>query len=84
MFCATRSVDRIDFLKLDVEGAELRPARCRRLALAQEHDGDIFEFNDLDPAVGATGGALMPMARYLGEFGLRYVCVYTDTVTLPE
>ena len=25
-----------------------------------------------------SGGLLMPIARYLGKFGLRYACTYTD------
>lgn len=78
-FCASHSIDCIDFLKIDVEGAELSVLKGATDMLAR---GKIlavyFEFNDLEPAPGTTGGSLMPIARYLGEFGLRYACTYTD------
>jgi FkbM family methyltransferase len=80
-FCAARSIGQIDFLKLDVEGGELRVLRGAKDMLSRKSIMAVyFEFNDLDLTVGATGGALMPIARYIGDFGLRFVCVYTDSV----
>jgi hypothetical protein len=78
-FCVSQNIERVDFLKIDVEGAELSVLRraagllTRRKILAV-----YFEFNDLEPSPGVSGGSLMPIARYLGEFGMRYACTYTD------
>lgn len=78
-FCAGESIDRIDFLKIDVEGAELSVLKGAAGMLARGKILAIyFEFNDIEPMPGATGGSLLPIARYLGEFGLQYACTYTD------
>ena len=78
-FCAGHDIDRIDFLKIDVEGAELSVLEGGAGMLARGKIMAVyFEFNDLESAPGATGGSLMPIARYLGGFGLQYACTYTD------
>jgi FkbM family methyltransferase len=78
-FCASQSIGRIDFLKIDVEGAELCVLKGGADMLSRGKISAVYlEFNDLDPAAGAIGGSLMPIARYLGDFGLRYACTYTD------
>jgi len=78
-FCATRNIEQIDFLKIDVEGAELSVLKGGKDMLSRRRIMAVyFEFNDLDPMPDLDGGALMPIARYLGDFGLRYACTYTD------
>jgi FkbM family methyltransferase len=80
-FCATQNIEQIDFLKIDVEGAELSVLRGSRNMLSRRKIMAVyFEFNDLDPMPGLDGGALMPIAHYLGVFGLRYACTYTDSL----
>lgn len=78
-FCAAENIDRIDFLKVDVEGAELSVLKGAEVMLARGRIlAAYLEFNDLEPAENASGGSLLPLARYLGQFGLRYACTYTD------
>jgi FkbM family methyltransferase len=78
-FCTRQNINRIDFLKIDVEGAELSVLKGAKDMLARRAIMAVyFEFNDLEPIAEAEGGALMPVARYLGGFGLRYACTYTD------
>ncbi|MGO9062762.1 MAG: FkbM family methyltransferase [Candidatus Binataceae bacterium] len=78
-FCSSQDVDRIDFLKIDVEGAELSVLRGGANILSRGKILAVYlEFNDLEPAPGAGGGSLMPIARYLDEYGMRYACTYTD------
>ena len=80
-FSASQEIDRIDFLKIDVEGAELSVLQGGAGMLRHGKILAIyFEFNDLEPAPDTSGGSLMPIACYLGEFGLRYACTYTDRV----
>lgn len=80
-FCADHGVAGIDLLKIDVEGAELSVLKGGAAMLA---GGGIravyFEFNDLEASLTADGGSLMPIARFLGEFGLHYACTYTDAL----
>ena len=78
-FCASHDIGRLDFLKIDVEGAELSVLKGGAGMLRRGKIMAIyFEFNDLEPEPGTSGGSLMPIARYLDEFGLRYACTYTD------
>jgi FkbM family methyltransferase len=78
-FCAMQNIAQIDFLKIDVEGAELSVLKGAKDMLSRDRIMAVyFEFNDLDPMPGASGGALVPVARYLADFGLRYACTYTD------
>lgn len=83
-FCRTEGVERIDLLKIDVEGFELSVLHGAERMLREGRIGFVYaEFNDLQPKAGAAGGALLPLAEYLHGFGLRYVATYTDFV-LPE
>jgi FkbM family methyltransferase len=80
-WCASNHIDRIDLLKIDVEGAELSVLKGGAGMLASRQIlAAYFEFNDLEPTPGMSGGSLMPVARYLSEFGLRYACSYTDSL----
>ena len=80
-FCASHGIDRLDFLKIDVEGAELSVLKGSADMLRRRKIMAVyFEFNDLEPEVGATGGSLMPVACYLDGFGFRYACTYTDSL----
>jgi FkbM family methyltransferase len=78
-FCAVQNIDQVDFLKIDAEGDELSVLNGGKDMLSRGRIMAVYmEFNDLEPMAGATGGSLVPIARYLGEFGLRYACTYTD------
>jgi FkbM family methyltransferase len=78
-FCAGQNIGRIDFLKIDVEGAELLVLKGAADMLKHGNISAVYtEFNDIESAPGTTGGSLVPIAHYLGEFGLRYACTYTD------
>lgn len=80
-FCSSNGIDRIDFLKIDVEGAELLVLRgAGRMFVDRKITAVYCEFNDLEPASDATGGALIPIATYLSRFGLNYACTYTDSL----
>lgn len=68
-------------MKIDVEGAELSVLKGGTNMLSQGRISAVYlEFNDLEPVAGASGGSLLPMAHYLGDFGLRYACTYTDSL----
>jgi FkbM family methyltransferase len=83
-FCAKHNIDHINVLKVDTEGYDLHVLRGAEVMLAQERVGFVYvEFNDVEPKEGATGGALAPIASFLGSFKLRHVASYTDFV-LPE
>jgi FkbM family methyltransferase len=78
-FCEIENIRQIDFLKIDVEGGELSVLRGSKDMLSRGRVMAVyFEFNDLDPSSGMVGGSLMPIARYLKNFGFRYACTYTD------
>lgn len=78
-FCEVHGIDQIDFLKIDVEGAELSVLKGSKDMLTQKRIIAVYcEFNDLEAIPGSGGGALMPIAHYLCEYGFRYACTYTD------
>lgn len=82
-FCADHRINRIDFLKIDVEGAELLMLKGAQGMLSAGQIMAVYcEFNDLDAAADAAGGGLIPIAHYLRDFGLRYACTYTDYLLL--
>lgn len=76
-FCADQGIDRVDLLKIDVEGFELAVLKGGPKML--EDVAFIYlEFNDLVPRDDADGGALLPIAQYLAPFGFRFAATYTD------
>jgi FkbM family methyltransferase len=80
-FCLQENIDHIGLLKIDTEGFDLFVLRGARRMLSEHRVDFVYvEFNDLYPKQGTTGGALLPIADYLSQFGLRYVTSYTDTV----
>jgi FkbM family methyltransferase len=83
-FCLEHGIDGIDVLKLDTEGSELAVIKGAERMLGSGHGYYVYtEFNDLQPQRGVSGGALIPIADLLAQFGFRYVATYTDFV-LPE
>lgn len=80
-FCVKHEINHIDLLKLDVEGAELSVLKGAQRMLRLGRIMAIYcEFNDLCSLPGSAGGALIPLADYLSNFGLRYACTYTDNL----
>jgi FkbM family methyltransferase len=80
-FCLHENVDHIGLLKIDTEGFDLFVLRGAQRMLSEHRVDFVYvEFNDLYPKQDATGGALLPIADYLSQFGLIYVTSYTDTV----
>src|SRR5262249_7971596 len=82
-YCVSNGVSLIDLLKIDVEGCELQVLNGAEKMLDKGRVAFVYaEFNDLQPKADATGGALLPLAEYLGRFGYRYIATYTDFVAL--
>lgn len=80
-FCEAEGIERIDLMKIDVEGHDLAVIRGAKQMLTENRVGFILaEFNDLLDRPGVHGGSMMPMAEILAPFGLRYVATYTDRV----
>jgi FkbM family methyltransferase len=83
-FCLEHGIDGIDVLKLDTEASELAVIKGAERMLGSGRGYYVYtEFNDLQPQRGVSGGALIPIADLLAQFGFRYVATYTDFV-LPE
>jgi FkbM family methyltransferase len=80
-FCARQGIERVDMLKIDVEGHDLAVMRGAQAMLASGQIGFVYaEFNDLLDRDGVGGGSLMPMAQLLAPLGFRYVATYTDRI----
>lgn len=78
-FCAAQEIDRIDLLKIDVEGFELSVLQGAREMLRNGKIGFIYlEYNDLHVSPSASGGSLLELGDFLREFGFRYIANYTD------
>ena len=79
--CAENGVERIDLLKVDTEGFDLFVLKGAERMLRERRIRFVYvEFNDVFAKEGTTGGALAPIAEYLGRFGMRYMVTYTDFV----
>ena len=81
VFSANQGVERIDLLKVDTEGFDLFVLQGAERMLREGQVRFVYvEFNDLFTKDGTTGGALVPIAEYLAQFGFAYLCTYTDFV----
>ena len=84
-FCQEHGVDRIDVLKLDIEGAELSALKGAEKMLRKDRVRFVyFEYTSAAPIEGITGGALTPIAEYLASFGFALIATYTDYVKPEE
>jgi FkbM family methyltransferase len=80
-FCKEKGINQIDLLKVDTEGGDLFVLHGARRMMEQARIRFVYvEFNTLRPEPGTTGGALVPISDYLGQFGFHYVVTYTDFV----
>lgn len=73
-FCNENDIGRIDLLKVDTEGSELLVLRGAEKMLSQGRVRFVYiEFSTLLPQIGIAGGALVPIAEYLTQFGFEYL-----------
>lgn len=73
-------VDKIDLLKIDTEGADLRTLRGADESLSKRKIGFVtFEFYQISSRHGANG-TFRPVDEILSSHGYRFVSVYTDYV----
>jgi FkbM family methyltransferase len=63
--------DRIDFVKVDVEGLELRVLRGARTLLLRHRPAVVFEVNDAALARAGASGA--ELCRFLQDLGYRFL-----------
>jgi FkbM family methyltransferase len=83
-FCSDRRIKKIDILKIDTEGFDFDVLKGATSMLAQHAIRFIyFEFNDITPRSGASGGALMPIDQLIRPHGYRFIATYNDYV-VPE
>ena len=83
-FCAKRRIKKIDVLKIDTEGFDFEVLKGANSMLAQQAIRFIyFEFNDIAPRSGTSGGALMPIDQLIRPHGYRFIATYNDYVA-PE
>jgi FkbM family methyltransferase len=80
-FCAQSATRAIDVLKIDTEGYELNVLQGARQFLSEGRIRFIYlEFNDMCEEAGRTGGALIPIAEFLHQFGYKFIATYTDAI----
>jgi len=83
-FCSDRHIKKIDILKIDTEGYDFEVLKGATSMLAQRAIRFIyFEFNDISPRIGTSGGALMPIDQLISPHGYRFIATYNDSV-VPE
>jgi len=83
-FCSERGIKKIDVLKIDTEGFDLEVLKGATSMLARRAIKFIyFEFNDIAPRSGTSGGALMPIDQLIRPEGYRFIATYNDYV-VPE
>jgi FkbM family methyltransferase len=81
LFCEQNGIGDIDVLKIDVEGFELSVLKGGESLLQSGRIRFVyFEFNDLYPLPGATGGSLLEIGDYLSALGFKLIATYTDQV----
>jgi len=84
MVCSEARITKIDVLKIDTEGFDFEVLKGATSMLAQQAIKFIFfEFNDIVPRSGTSGGALMPIDQLIRPHGFRFIATYTDYV-VPE
>ncbi len=84
-FCIDRGIQRINLLKVDVEGNELAVFQGARAMLERGCiDMVYFEFNDCETPASVQGGALTEICDFLHGFGFHFIATYTDYVELDE
>jgi FkbM family methyltransferase len=80
-YCAQNNIERIDVLKIDTEGSDYKVLQGSSAMLPKHAIRfSYFEFNDLQPRDGASGGALMPIDSLLRLHGYRFVTSYSDYI----
>jgi FkbM family methyltransferase len=78
-FCAAQRLDRIDVLKVDTEGFDSEVIRgAVKLMSAGSIRFIYFEFNEIISSEGIFGGALGPIAEFIGAHGYRFIATYND------
>ncbi len=82
-YCASQGVEHIQLLKIDTQGTDLSVLRGSRRLLEAGRVAFIYvEFNNLFPKAAVDGGALLPIADYLSQFGYECLLTYTDYLIL--
>jgi FkbM family methyltransferase len=80
-YCAQNKIERIDVLKIDTEGFDLMVLQGSQAMLQKHRIKFIYvEFNDLQPAHGTFGGALVPIDTLLRPYGYRFIASYMDYI----
>jgi FkbM family methyltransferase len=80
-YCQQSEIERIDILKIDTEGFDLKVLQGSNEMLQKCAIKFIcFEFNDLELREGTSGGALMPIYALLRPYGYRFVASYNDYI----
>jgi FkbM family methyltransferase len=81
IFCTEHLVENVDILKVDTEGFDLAVLEGSENLLKKRKIKFIYtEFYDLFPMSKASGGALIPIAEFLRDYGFRFVASYNDHV----
>jgi FkbM family methyltransferase len=80
-YCREKGIDRIDVLKIDTEGHDFAVLQGAEEMLATGAIRFVYvEFNDLQPKMGTTGGALCPIDGLLRRFGFQFIATYNDLI----
>jgi FkbM family methyltransferase len=80
-FCTERHIEKIDVLKIDTEGLDYEVLEGARSLITRKAIKFIyFEFNDIQPKNGTTGGALEPIDKLIRPHGYRFIASYNDYV----
>lgn len=77
-FCRARSIERINLLKIDAEGADHEVLLGAQGMIADRRIDFVYcEFNALEPE---RAGSLIPIATLLGAHGYDFVASYNDYI----
>jgi len=80
-YCAQNGIERIDILKVDTEGYDLRVLQGSATMLQKQAFRFVYvEFNDLQPLDGVFGGSLLSIDTLLRPFGYRFIASYNDYI----
>jgi FkbM family methyltransferase len=85
-FCTEQRIKKIDVLKIDTEGFDYEVLKGASSMLTRKAIKFIyFEFNDIQPKSGTTGGALSPIDSLIRPHGYRFIASYNDfAITMGE